>query len=114
PEAEGTFAWLAGPWLESSACDAPNVVGWAAMPSDDPASHLVVLLNLEAREVSLELRFPRPGLWLRLADLERVEDIPPHGTNGPDDPLALRVTDEPLRDHRLPPLSGQVYKFHGP
>jgi hypothetical protein len=50
-------------------------------------------------------------LWVKLADIDRVNDIPPEGTNSAADATALRSDDGRFAHFVLPSSSGFVYKW---
>jgi hypothetical protein len=49
-----------------------------------------------------------------LADIDRVDDLPPDGGNHPGDPTALRSADGRFAGFTLPGSSGFVYKWTAP
>ncbi|TCL70945.1 1,4-alpha-glucan branching enzyme [Hydrogenispora ethanolica] len=105
---EGRFQFIAGPWLERG--KGRLVIGWRVKPSEVPYEQLVVLFNFEPYDVDLEIDFGTPGLWAKLADIDRVNDLPPLGTNSPEAPET--ITTAGLFPHfTLPSSSGFVYKW---
>jgi 1,4-alpha-glucan branching enzyme len=114
PAAAGQFEWILGPWLDESHGGGRRTVGWRAHPNDRPTDTLAVLLNFEGFDVQVDLELGRPGAWVRLADIDRVDDLPPDGTNDPRDPTALHSTDGRLASLTLPGSSGFIYKWTAP
>jgi 1,4-alpha-glucan branching enzyme len=105
---EGKFEFIAGPWLPEG--NGRVVVGWRSTPNAEPWEQLVILLNFEPYEVEVGVNFGRPGKWVKLADIDRVNDLPPLGTNSPQTPEAI-ATDGYFPGFRLPSSSGFVYKW---
>ena len=56
----------------------------------------------------------RPGAWVRVADIDRVADLLPDGTNDPRDPTAMHSTDGRFASFTLPGSSGFIYKWTAP
>jgi hypothetical protein len=52
-----------------------------------------------------------PGVWVKLADIDRANDIPPVGTNSADDPTALLSRDGRYGGFVLPSSSAFTYKW---
>lgn len=113
PAAEGKFSWLIGPWQDEERGGGRRVIGWATRPGDAPWEEIVVLLNFEASPVTVNLEFPRPGIWVRLADIDRVNDLPPEGDNSAHDPGAVFALPG-VGDFTLPSSSGFVFKWEAP
>ena len=86
----------------------------ARAPNDRPTDTLAVLLNFEGFDVQVDLELGRPGIWVKLADIDRVDDLPPDGTSNPRDPTALHSTDGRLASFTLPSSSGFIYKWTAP
>ena len=114
PAAAGQFEWILGPWLDESHGGGRRTVGWRAHPSDRATDTLAVLLNFEGFDVQVDLELGRPGVWVKLADIDRVNDLPPDGTNDPGDPTALHSTDGRFAGFTLPSSSGFIYKWTAP
>lgn len=105
------FDWIAAPWLDGRHGGGRNVIGWRARPTDDPFDTLVVLLNFEPADVTVDLELGLPGRWVKLADIDRVDDLPPVGGNSAHDPTALESVDGRFAPFTLPSSSGFVYKW---
>jgi len=60
------------------------------------------------------LELGRPGVWVKLADIDRVNDLPPDGTNDLGDPTALHSTDGRFAGFTLPSSSGFIYRWTAP
>ena len=114
PAAAGQFEWILGPWLDEPHGGGRRTVGWRAHPSDQPTDTMAVLLNFESFDVQVDLELGRPGVWVKLADIDRVDDLPPDGSNDPRDPTALHSTDGRSASFTLPGSSGFIYKWTAP
>jgi pullulanase/glycogen debranching enzyme len=111
PARDGRFAWIAGPWMDDAHGGGAKVLGWKLTPTAQAYDTMVVLLNFEHFPVRIDLELGLPGRWVKLADVETANDIPPHGTNSADDPTALRSQDGRFLSYDLPSSSGAVYKW---
>ena len=110
PEQEGKFKWILAPWLEAKYAGGKCVIGWTTKPSELPWERMVVLLNFEPYAVTVDLNFPLPGYWVKLADIDRVSDLPPRGTNSIQEPGTIR-TEGSFPGFTLPSSSGFIYKW---
>ena len=72
------------------------------------------MLNFEGFDVPVDVGLGLPGVWVKLADIDRVNDVPPGGTNGLHDPTTLRSADGRFSGFVLPSSSGFIYKWEGP
>jgi hypothetical protein len=70
-----------------------------------------VLLIVSPQDVTAELVLGLPGRWVRLADIDSVDDVPPVGTNSAGAATALVSTDGRFSPFVLPASSGFVYKW---
>lgn len=113
PDPEGKFAWLLGPWLGEKCGGGRNVIGWTTNPNGQPWERMVVFLNFEPYEVTVDLEFPLSGYWVKLADIDRVNDLPPEGNNSLADPTAIKTTGH-FGGFVLPSSSGFIYKWVAP
>ena len=110
PQQEGKFDWLLGPWLgEKSGCG-KNVIGWTTNPNGEPWERMVVLLNFEPYAVTVDLEFPLAGYWVKLADIDGINDLPPEGENNICDPTTIKTTGH-FGGFLLPSSSGFIYKW---
>ena len=66
---------------------------------------------MEGFDVEVDLELGRPGVWVKLADIDRVNDLRPDGTNDPGDPTALHSADGRFASFTLPSSSGFIYKW---
>jgi len=114
PTGAGQFTWLLGPWLAWNRGGRRRVVGWRARPNEQPHDTLVVMLNFEPYPVEVDVDFGIPGVWVKLADIDRVNDIPPHGSNSAGDPTAIHTRDGSFDGFVLPDSSGFIYKWEAP
>jgi hypothetical protein len=111
PQADGQFEWIAGPWLDARHGAGKRVIGWRATPNDNPHEQMVVLLNFENHPVEIDLELGAPGVWLRLASMDAIHDLPPFGDNGVGSPTQLVSPDPTLPGFVLPDSSIFVYKW---
>src|SRR5690606_37331283 len=114
PTGAGQFTWLLGPWLAWNRGGRRRVVGWRARPNEQPHDTLVVMLNFEPYPVEVDVDFGIPGVWVKLADIDRMNDIPPHGSNSAGDPTAIHTRDGSFDGFVLPDSSGFIYKWEAP
>ncbi len=87
------------------------MIGWRLRPGAFGYDTIVVLLNFEGYDVTVDLELVAAGVWVKLADIDRVNDIPPEGTNSAADATALRSNDGRFAQFVLPSSSGFVYKW---
>lgn len=114
PAATGQFTWILGPWMDEQRGGNQKVLGWRARPDERATDTLIVLLNFEGATVTVDIDLGLPGRWVKLADIDRVNDIPPNGANSVDDPAALHSGDGRFTGFDLPSSSGFVYKWQAP
>jgi 1,4-alpha-glucan branching enzyme len=105
---EGRLSFIIGPWLDDGRDR--KVIGWRANPTLEPKEHLVVMLNFEPCDISVGVHFGLPGKWLKLADIDRINEPFINGADCPDDSSVIR-TDGYFPDFVLPSSSGFVYKW---
>lgn len=113
PAGEGKFAWVLGPWMNAANGGAKRLLGWRLTPNDNPRDTMLVMLNFENHDVTVDVSFGKPGIWVKLADLGWISDIPPGGGNSTSDPTALRTNDGNYGGFVLPSSSGFLYKWEG-
>lgn len=111
PAEAGQFSWILGPWLSPEAGGGQKVIGWRARPNGAPNESLVVMLNFENHDVSVDVDLGIPGTWVKLADIDRVNDISPEGTNSGSDPTAIRSADGRFAGFTMPSSSAFIYKW---
>jgi 1,4-alpha-glucan branching enzyme len=111
PEAEGKFAWVLGPWLDSSRGGGKRLLGWRLKPNSNRNDMMVVMLNFENQNVAVTVDFGLRGTWVKLADIDFVNDVPPGGTNSADQATALQTNDGNFVNFVLPSSGGFLYKF---
>jgi len=107
PAGEDRFRWVAGPWLDPARGGGKRVVGWWAK-DDRNSPEVLVMLNFESSAVPLTVNFYTPGRWVKLADLDAVNDLPPGGDKNPADPDTIS-TGGTFPNFVLPPYSGFIY-----
>lgn len=113
PVQDGLFNWIVGHWLEGKGLG-KKVIGWRSRPNKMAFDNIVVLLNFENQPVEVDLDFGTPGVWVRLASIDVVNDIAPEGTNSPQDESAIRTADGRFDNFILPDSSGFIYKWEAP
>jgi hypothetical protein len=91
-----------------------RLLGWRSRVNEQLHEALVVLLNFEPFAVTVDLELGIPGMWVKLADLDTVHDLPPAGTNSTRDPTALRSQDGRFAHFVLPSSSAFIYKWAAP
>jgi 1,4-alpha-glucan branching enzyme len=111
PEGEGHFNWVMGPWMDPHHGGGQKVVGWRARPNGAANETLVVLMNFENHNVVADVDFGIPGKWIKLADIDQVNDIPPLGSNSASDPTTVYTVDGNFSGFDLPSSSGFIYKW---
>jgi 1,4-alpha-glucan branching enzyme len=111
PAGDGRFTWILGPWMDGAHGGERKVVGWRLRPDGSAHDTMVALLNFEPFPVRVDVELGMAGSWVKLADLDRIEDIPPVGTNSAADPAALHSTDGRFSAFDLPGSSGFLYKW---
>jgi hypothetical protein len=62
----------------------------------------------------VDVDFGIRGVWVKLADIDRVNDILPEGTNDPAHPTALSTADGNFAGFVMPSSSGFIYKWEAP
>ncbi len=116
PIEEGTFTWVLGPWMDNEKGGSRRVIGWRTMDASEEYKRMLVMLNFEAEEVPVEVNFGTPGCWVKLADLEQVNDLPPEGNKDPADHDSVIFEEGNKSNHShfvLPPYSGFLYRCLG-
>ena len=111
PAADGRFTWIVALWLEARHGGGRKVLGWLARPDGNAHEQMMVLLNFEGFPVTVDLELGLAGTWIKLADVENANDLPPFGTNAPGDATALVSQDGRYANFVLPSSSGFVYKW---
>ena len=86
-----------------------RVIGWRLNPGDANPDQMLIMLNFEGCDVPVEVDFAAPGRWVKLADIEHVNDLPPNGNKAMQDHDTIE-TDGLHHNFVLPPYSGFVYK----
>jgi 1,4-alpha-glucan branching enzyme len=108
PADEGRFTWLVGPWMKENRGGQKRVAGWK-VTGDNPSEKLLILLNFENHAVPLEVDFD-PGRWVKLGDIDHINDLPPNGNKSPRDPDGI-MAGGAAQPFVLPPYSGFIYKY---
>ena len=111
PAASGAFRFVIAPWLEASRGGGQKAIGWQARPNEQASDALLVMLNFENHDVRVDVDFGIPGVWVKLGDTDRVNDIAPDGTNSAGDATALHTLDGNFGGFTLPSSSGFIYKW---
>lgn len=116
PAADGMFTWVIGPWLEENRGNNRKVIGWRTGDQGAPEERLLIMLNFEGFDVPVDVSFNFAGRWVKLADIESVNEnwltsrtsaAGPGGENG----HSILKTDGEFKQFVLPPYSGFIYKY---
>lgn len=105
---EGRFQFILGPWMEQG--NGRSVIGWRVKPNSNSWEQIVVIFNFEPYDISVGIDFGSPGKWVKLADIDRVSDIPPFGANTAREPGTIETSGY-FEGFTLPSSSGFVYKW---
>jgi 1,4-alpha-glucan branching enzyme len=105
---EGRLNFIIGPWLDDGRDR--TVIGWRTNPTLEPKEHLVVMLNFEPYDVTVGVHFGLPGRWMKLADIDRVNEAFLAEKDYSEDPSVIR-TDGYFPNFTLPSSSGFIYKW---
>jgi hypothetical protein len=111
PANEGQFIWVLGPWMDESRGGGKRLLGWRLQPNANISDRVLVMINFENHDVAVDIEFGSPGIWVKLADIDTVNDIAPNGSNSASHPTALRTLDGNFSDFVLPSSSGFIYKW---
>jgi 1,4-alpha-glucan branching enzyme len=110
PVDDGVFAWVIGPWLGKERGGGKRVIGWRVNDRGSPEERMLVMLNFEGHEVPVDVDFHTRGRWVKLADIEQVNDLPPVGTKNAQDADSIILEQGVFPYFVLPPYSGFIYK----
>lgn len=87
-----------------------RVIGWKTN-SGNASQQLLVMLNFEGHDVPVDVHFD-PGRWIKLGDIDHIDDLPPVGNKDPLDADSIIISDNmPAQHFVLPPYSGFIYKY---
>jgi 1,4-alpha-glucan branching enzyme len=111
PAETGQFTFIVAPWLDNPHGGSQRAIGWRSRVNAFADEALVVLLNFENHDVTVDLELGIPGVWVKLADIDFVNDIPPEGSNGAGNSTALHTNDGRFGGFLMPSSSGFVYKW---
>ncbi|QHV95127.1 alpha-amylase family glycosyl hydrolase [Spirosoma endbachense] len=109
--ADGRFGWILGPWLDNRHGQNKRLLGWRLQPNSSAHERMVILLNFENHSVNVDIELGRAGRWVKLADLDTVNDISPEGTNSSHESSTLQSNDGRFLNFSLPSSSGFIYKW---
>lgn len=112
PIDDGKFTWVLGPWMEKDKGGGKRVIGWRVNDTGAPEERFLVILNFENHDVPVKVDFHTTGRWVKLADIEQVNDLPPVGTKNAHDPDSIVLEEHKLSDFVLPSYSGFIYKHY--
>jgi len=110
PAEKGRFSWVIGPWMEENCGKNKRVIGWRTNDKGDPSERLLVLFNFEGKDVTVDIDFGFGGKWVKLADMDHVNDLSEMELEDIDDKDIL-VTGPKFNDFHLPAYSGFVFKY---
>lgn len=111
PADAGEFSWMLAPWLDESKGGGRRVIGWRTFDAGDPHERMAVLFNFEPHDVKVDLDLHTPGYWVKLADVDKVNDIPPVGDNRPGVPDSIKTESGWFGHYTLPAYSAFIYKY---
>jgi 1,4-alpha-glucan branching enzyme len=111
PAETGQFTFIVAPWLDGSHGGGQRAIGWRSRVNALAHEAMVVFLNFENHDVTVDLELGIPGVWVKLADSDFVNDIPPEGSNSANDSTALHSSDGRFGGFVMPSSSGFVYKW---
>jgi 1,4-alpha-glucan branching enzyme len=111
PAGEGKFSWILAPWMDGSHGGGRRIIGWRSRPNALASDTLIVMLNFENSTQTVDIELGIPGIWVKLADIETVNDVAPVGTNSAGDGTAIRSDDGRFLSFGLPSSSGFIYKW---
>jgi 1,4-alpha-glucan branching enzyme len=114
PGEDGRFTWILGSWMAERYGGGKLVVGWRLRPNQFAQEMMVVLMNFENHALSVDLELGVAGTWLKLADSDNANDIPPEGNNSRSDSAALYSSDGRFAGFDLPSSSCFLYKWEAP
>jgi 1,4-alpha-glucan branching enzyme len=114
PTENGRFRFVIGPWLGPGRGAGKKVIGWQSRTNAQAHDALLVMLNFENHDVEIDVEFGIPGIWIKLADIDVVNDVGPDGTNSAAHPTALQTRDGRFVGFVLPSSSGFIYKWEAP
>jgi 1,4-alpha-glucan branching enzyme len=106
---DGQFTWIIGPWLDENKGGRQRVIGWRANDNSASGEQLLVMLNFEDHDVPVDVDFTQ-GHWVKLADIDHVNDLAPAGNKNPQDPDSINTDHEHFKNFILPPYSGFIYR----
>ena len=110
PIAEGKFAWVLAPWMEKDKGGGQRVIGWRSHDHGKPLGEkILVMLNFEGHAVPVDVDFFIPGRWVKLADIDQINDITPEDLENLG-PVNFITTDGMFPGFTLPPYSGFLYQ----
>lgn len=110
PIDDGKFTWILGPWMEENRGGQKRVAGWKVNTGNGSAEKLLVMLNFEGHDVPVDVDFDS-GRWVKLGDIDWINDLPPAGNKNPEDPDSIIAGSGPFQGFVLPPYSGFIYKY---
>jgi 1,4-alpha-glucan branching enzyme len=113
PAETGQFTFIVAPWLDGSHGGGQRAIGWRTQVNAMGNEGITVLLNFESYGFTVDLELGRPGVWVKLADIDSVNDIPPEGGNGLPSSTALHTNDGRFGGFVMPSSSGFIYKWEG-
>ena len=111
PYSTGQFQWVIAPWMDYTHGGGNKVIGWRTRPNGEAYDTMLVMLNYDNHDVQVDVDFGIPGRWVKLADMDNVNDIAPLGTNSESDPATIETRDGRFSGFTLPPSSGFIYKW---
>ena len=108
PIVDGKFAWVIGPWLDERHGGNYPAIGWRIGEVAENGKQMLCLFNFGPQEKAVDLPLP-PGKWLKVCDLDEVNELDAEATDAPDTRTTLHIKNDPFYNYNLPPFSGFVY-----
>ena len=110
PADEGKFTWVLGPWMTCEKGGRQRVIGWRSQNNGElQGERILVMLNFESYAVPVDVDFAIPGRWVKLMDVEHINDINADGLEDLE-PFNFITTDGFFPGFILPPYSGFIYQ----
>ncbi|MDD2401462.1 MAG: alpha-amylase family glycosyl hydrolase [Clostridia bacterium] len=111
PADEGLLSWVIGSWMDEKRGSQQRVIGWRINDRENGMEKILVMLNFENHDVTVDVDFHTPGKWSKLADLEGVYDYSKAGNDEATHFGNIEIESGLFDNFVLPPYSGYIYKL---
>lgn len=111
PEKDGNFWWILGSWMDDAHGKDHKIIGWRTAVTQ-PQEDFAIFINFDPSPITVDLDLGRAGRWIKLADIDIVNDLPPEGTNNSEDPTVLETQDGRFPGFGMAGTSGFIYKWY--